>query len=75
MLETRIALSAAPLIVPMSASISTAEAAGQPPRTIQSCGETSVRCLSTSSMGPGIWYSLGNPQLSAFFMSPLFLRA
>ena len=51
---------AAPLIVPMSASISAAAAAGQPPRTTQSCGESSVRCLSASSMGPGIRDSLGS---------------
>src|SRR6266481_4449856 len=70
---TRIALSAAPLIVPMSASISAAAAAGQPPRTTQSCGESSVRCLSASSIGPGIRDSLGSRH--SVLSSPLASRA
>src|SRR5882724_10148536 len=47
-------LSAAPVRVAKSASITVAGAAGQPPRTTQSRGDTSVRCFSVSSMGPGI---------------------
>src|SRR6266581_1897493 len=53
-------LSVAPLMVAMSASITVAGAADQPPRSTQSCGDNSVRCLRVlSSRGIGYPHSRG----------------
>ena len=79
MLETRITLSAAPLIVPMSASISAAAAAGQPPRTTQSCGREFGEVLERIVDGAGHSrfprQSSLSPQLTAFLTSAQILAS